>query len=208
MEDAKTVHYVTQDTMAHLKLRVVLTRLSAAKSKVQGQGSVSDGATAAGAPGQGSSTADAAAASATTAANSRPPGRPAPFQVSRTFSWQEKVYSKAELAAAQAHMRGSQKQGAQIMSPKRTAHFGSQSHIGADRLLTAPPEGSLLFSYVQTDDFCEKYETSRSITTSRWEGKNHLAHKLLVDARNRQKVGNHAQYSRRIQHQQQEHQDQ
>jgi Meckel syndrome type 1 protein len=57
-------------------------------------------------------------------------------------------------------------------------------------LQTAGPEGSLLFSYVQTDDFCEKFETSRSITTSRWEGKNHLANKLLVDPRNRQKVGN------------------
>jgi Meckel syndrome type 1 protein len=54
----------------------------------------------------------------------------------------------------------------------------------------APPEGSLLFSYVQTDDFCEKYETGRSITTSKWEGQNHLANKLLVDPRNRQKVGN------------------
>jgi hypothetical protein len=57
-------------------------------------------------------------------------------------------------------------------------------------LQTAPPEGSLLFSYVQTDDFCEKYETSRSITTSKCEGQNHLANKLLVDPRNRQKVRN------------------
>ncbi|WIA30296.1 hypothetical protein OEZ86_000384 [Tetradesmus obliquus] len=126
MEDARTVHYVTQDPMAHLKLKVTLTRLSAAKSKVQQD---------------------------------------------------------------QAHIRSSQ-QGAQFMSPKRTAHFGSQSHIGTDRLLTAGPDGSLLFSYVQTDDFCERYETSRSITTSRWEGQNHLANKLLVDPRNRQKMLN------------------
>lgn len=55
-------------------------------------------------------------------------------------------------------------------------------------LQTASPEGSILFSYVQTDDFCEKYETSRSITTSKWEGQNHLANKLLTDPRNRQKV--------------------
>ncbi|WIA10234.1 hypothetical protein OEZ85_010434 [Tetradesmus obliquus] len=126
MEDARTVHYVTQDPMAHLKLKVTLTRLSAAKSKVQQD---------------------------------------------------------------QAHIRSNQ-QGAQFMSPKRTAHFGSQSHIGTDRLLTAGPDGSLLFSYVQTDDYCERYETSRSITTSRWEGQNHLANKLLVDPRNRQKMLN------------------
>jgi hypothetical protein len=40
MEDTKTIHYVTQDPMAHLKLRVTLTRLSAAKSKVQQQAQV------------------------------------------------------------------------------------------------------------------------------------------------------------------------
>uniref|UniRef100_A0A383VLW8 Ig-like domain-containing protein n=1 Tax=Tetradesmus obliquus TaxID=3088 RepID=A0A383VLW8_TETOB len=191
MEDARTVHYVTQDPMAHLKLRVTLTRLSAAKSKVQqDQGFAQGVAAPAGASGQGSSAADAAAATTATGTGSiRPSGRPAPFQVSRTFSWQEKVYSKAELVAAQAHIRSNQ-QGAQFMSPKRTAHFGSQSHIGTDRLLTAGPDGSLLFSYVQTDDFCKRYETSRSITTSRWEGQNHLANKLLVDPRNRQKMLN------------------
>jgi len=53
---------------------------------------------------------------------------------------------------------------------------------------SASPEGSVLFSYVQTDDFCERFEASRSITTSRWEGHNHLARKLATDARNRQKV--------------------
>lgn len=52
----------------------------------------------------------------------------------------------------------------------------------------APPEGSLLFSYVQTDDFCERFEASRCVTTSKWEGLNHLARKLATDARNRQKV--------------------
>jgi ribosomal protein S19 len=40
MLDTKTIHYVTQDPMAHLKLRVTLTRLSAAKSKVQQQAQV------------------------------------------------------------------------------------------------------------------------------------------------------------------------
>ena len=55
-------------------------------------------------------------------------------------------------------------------------------------LQSASPEGSLLFSYVQTDDFCERFEASRSVTTGRWEQHNHLARKLATDARNRQKV--------------------
>lgn len=46
----------------------------------------------------------------------------------------------------------------------------------------------MLFSYVQTDEWCERYETSRTITTSRAEGCNHLTRKLARDARNRQKV--------------------
>jgi hypothetical protein len=55
-------------------------------------------------------------------------------------------------------------------------------------LQSSPPEGSVLFSYVQTDEFCERFEASRCITTSKWEGQNHLARKLATDARNRQKV--------------------
>lgn len=55
-------------------------------------------------------------------------------------------------------------------------------------LQSSPPEGSILFSYVQTDEFCERFEASRCITTSKWEGNNHLARKLATDARNRQKV--------------------
>lgn len=53
---------------------------------------------------------------------------------------------------------------------------------------SSPPEGSKIFSYVQTDEFCERFEASRCITTSKWEGQNHLARKLATDARNRQKV--------------------
>lgn len=55
-------------------------------------------------------------------------------------------------------------------------------------LQSSPPEGSILFSYVQTDEFCERFEASRCITTSKREGQNHLARKLATDARNRQKV--------------------
>jgi hypothetical protein len=41
------------------------------------------------------------AAAAASAARASTSGRPEAFKVVRTFSWQEKVYSKAELVAAQ-----------------------------------------------------------------------------------------------------------
>lgn len=53
---------------------------------------------------------------------------------------------------------------------------------------TASPEGSVLFTYVQTDEFCERYETSKAVTTSSWESSNHLTKKLIKDPRNRQKA--------------------
>lgn len=37
----------------------------------------------------------------------------------------------------QAQLRANQQQGTRFSSPKRTAHFGSQSHIGTDRLLVS-----------------------------------------------------------------------
>jgi len=51
-----------------------------------------------------------------------------------------------------------------------------------------PPDGSLLFSYVHTDEFCERAETAKAITTSSSEGSNHLVRRLLRNPRNRQKV--------------------
>lgn len=53
------------------------------------------------------------------------------------------------------------------------------------------PEGSVLFSYVHTDEFCERAETSKAVSTSESERGNHLVQKLLHDARNRQKVNGH-----------------
>eukprot|EP00878_Enallax_costatus_P019540 GHUV01020615.1.p1 GENE.GHUV01020615.1~~GHUV01020615.1.p1 ORF type:complete len:419 (+),score=117.15 GHUV01020615.1:376-1632(+) len=183
MEDIKTVHYVTQDPIQNLKVRVTLTRLSADQPRNNEPRRQADGS------------ADSTAGPDDQDTAARESSRAQPFKVARTFAWQEKVYSKAELVAAQAHMRTNQQSTTQYMSPKRTAHFGSQSHIGTDRLLTASPEGCILFTYVQTDEFCERYETSKAVTTSSWESRNHLTHKLIRDPRNRQKMLNfHAMF--------------
>jgi hypothetical protein len=39
-EDVHTVHYITQDAMPNFKLRVTLTRLSAARTRAAGGGQV------------------------------------------------------------------------------------------------------------------------------------------------------------------------
>jgi hypothetical protein len=83
--------------------------------------------------------------------------------VVRTFTWQEKVYSKAELVSAQvrgvegqdracdcsvltaavmrapqASLRAQQRQGIPASSLRRAAHFGSQAHVPtADRMLVS-----------------------------------------------------------------------
>lgn len=50
------------------------------------------------------------------------------------------------------------------------------------------PEGSVLFTYVHTDNFCDRYELGRQVTTSSSEGSNYLVRKLLKEPRNRHKV--------------------
>eukprot|EP00775_Hariotina_reticulata_P010980 gene10980-11135_t len=185
MEQLQTIHYVTQDPMQNLKLRVTLTRLSAARTKLQ---DARDKEETQQQDDHAGMTDVGAAEMTTNASTAISAVRPKPLTVVRTFSWQEKVYSKAELVAAKAHLQTNGQQVHQFASPKRTAHFGSQSHIGTDLLLTAPPEGSLLFSYVQTDEFCERFETARAVTTSSWEHENHLTAKLISNRRNRQKM--------------------
>lgn len=125
--DQQTVHYVTQDAMPNLKLRVTLTLLSAARHKPAGRDgdqvrvstAITDhaifnphaplfkvilvhacflqatGSSTQPAAGDGP---DAAIAEAPRASTS---GRHESFKMSRTFGWQDKVYSKAELVAAQ-----------------------------------------------------------------------------------------------------------
>jgi hypothetical protein len=63
------------------------------------------------------------------------------------------------------------------------------SHIEPP-LQTEDPEGSLIFSYVQTDDYCDSYEINKEVTTSKRESTNHLVQLLLKNVRNRQKVRN------------------
>lgn len=122
------------------------------------------------APSSISSSAGAAGADSPAAAVASTSGRPETFNVTRTFSWQEKVYSKAELVAAQvtgclfcwcvwsvypgcwyclgtyalawgvyaqAQHQATKQQGRPACSPRRTARFGSQTHIGTDRLLVS-----------------------------------------------------------------------
>lgn len=47
---------------------------------------------------------------------------------------------------------------------------------------------SVLFSYVQTDDYCDRAEMDRHVTTSAKEHSAPLVQKLLLNPRNRQKV--------------------
>jgi hypothetical protein len=125
--DQQTVHYVTQDDMPNLKLRVTLTLLSAARHKPAGRGGdqvrVSTACTdhtssnphallwklklghACFLQATGSSTQPAAGDAATAAApRASTSGRHESFKLSRTFGWQEKVYSKAELVSAQVSL--------------------------------------------------------------------------------------------------------
>lgn len=116
--DQQTVHYVTQDAMPSLKLRVTLMLLSAARTAPQanqvqlhlqaaawscivGEGIHLFFSMLQAAPSSSSSSAGAAGADSPAAAVPDTSGRPEAFNVTRTFSWQEKVYSKAELVAAQ-----------------------------------------------------------------------------------------------------------
>ena len=50
-------------------------------------------------------------------------------------------------------------------------------------------QGSILFSYVQTDEFCDTEELLKLITTSAYEEENLLYVKMLKDPKNRNKVG-------------------
>lgn len=57
--------------------------------------------------------------------------------------------------------------------------------------LQAPgTQGSLLYSFVQTDDYADKAEGTRKVTTSDHEHTNWLAAKLLANSKTRQQVLN------------------
>lgn len=60
-------------------------------------------------------------------------------------------------------------------------------------LLCPVPQGgtqqcSVLFTYVQTDEYCDRAEMERHVTTSSREHSAPLVQKLLLNPRNRQKV--------------------
>lgn len=50
-------------------------------------------------------------------------------------------------------------------------------------------QASVLFSYVHSDDFCEREELLKTVTTSAYEQEAHLYVKLMGSAKGRQEVG-------------------
>ncbi|MEW5298780.1 MAG: hypothetical protein WDW36_001863 [Sanguina aurantia] len=125
---------------------------------------------------------------------------PDKFSVTQVFAWQEKVYSKAEIAAAQIAAQRSAPSYIDPQSPgpgspgnrsRRNIGFGSQSNLAAAKLLDpALVRQSTLFTYVHSDQFCDREEMGKSVTTSANEERNPLVHKMMHDAKNRQQVLN------------------
>jgi hypothetical protein len=68
-----------------------------------------------------------------------PTTRPQPAHETRVFGWQEKVFSRAEVAAAQAAARegAPAAAGGRVSPTRRAEHFGSQQHFGAEKLLVS-----------------------------------------------------------------------
>ncbi|PNW74559.1 hypothetical protein CHLRE_12g495350v5 [Chlamydomonas reinhardtii] len=152
---------------------------------------------------------------------------PEKFSTSRVFGWQEKVYSRSEIAAAQAAaVAAAQAAGLPLppgavtgvtgapgmppgMAPpggpgapgtdpnnpqqqqqrvnKRMQAFGSSSNVLNKQLDPRTP-GSILFTYVQTDEFCDSQELGRAVTTSPYEEENLLVSKLLSNPKGRAQV--------------------
>lgn len=122
MTDHATVHYVTQDPIQNLKIRVTLTRLSAVRSKTR-VGPNDENAQ----PNVGVPLAPAASLE--------------PATLTRVFAWQEKVFSPAEVVAYRAQQAaGGQPAG----QPTRTSVSSTRPLVPA-----AGADGSKLFTYTQ-----------------------------------------------------------
>jgi Meckel syndrome type 1 protein len=210
----RTVRYVTQDPIQNLRIRVTLTRLTARGPKPDAPAAADSGGSARSGRGptaQDAAAGDAAAGGAGAAAAAPQPQeqalqavgtrRPSALQLSRVFGWQEKVYSRSEVAAAREAARGGGAAAARGRLPwRRAERFGSQLRPGAEDMLVrngrrqgksavegwelalgmatvrtehntvarcpsrpqaSSQEGSQLFSYVHTDDFCDRTEASK-----------------------------------------------
>ncbi|GIL65137.1 hypothetical protein Vafri_18949, partial [Volvox africanus] len=151
---------------------------------------------------------------------------PEKFKTSRVIGWQEKVYSRSEVAAARAaattpagqqapqplqqqpqpgpgatasqqqqqepppqqqQQQEQQQQQQPAVRSKRLQAFGSQSALDHKRM---DPRtcGSILYTFVQTDDFCVVQELGRTVTTSPYEDENVLVSKLLSKPKGRAQV--------------------
>jgi hypothetical protein len=148
----RTVRYVTQDPIQNLKVHVTLTRLSAATRGLKALQPTADSTMPGAAPlqqpaQQDAESLDTVGAEVGVSKNEQlvqrqhTPSRSPPLQLSRVFSWQEKVYSRAELAAA----REAAQRSSQVAAPRaqrewrRAERFGSQLHPGAEELLVSRP---------------------------------------------------------------------
>lgn len=166
MTEKSTVHYVTQDLIQNLKLKITLTRLSAVRSKTRIEPVANENATpntdAAGQP--------------------QPANAPAPLvniqneTFTRVFSWQEKVFSKAEVIAYKAQLADSGQSA-------RANALQSHKQVPAEGF-----EGSILFSYTQADPHVDEAELRKTVTTAQDELNNPLVKTLLNNSRNRQRM--------------------
>ncbi|EFJ41998.1 hypothetical protein VOLCADRAFT_119536 [Volvox carteri f. nagariensis] len=116
---------------------------------------------------------------------------PEKFKASRVFGWQEKVYSPSEVAAAQAaaatQLTQQPQHQAGAVQSKRQQAFGSQSALDHKRM-DPRTRGSILYTFIQTDDFCVAQELGRTVTTSSYEDENVLVTKLLTNPKSRAQV--------------------
>lgn len=159
----RTERYASQDPIANLRIRVTLTRLSAAArgGTAAAGGDAADAQWGGGKEGGGEHQRQPDAAPARDSGgdddDQAPPPpppdagasttRPRRATVSRVFAWQEKVYSRAELFAAQEAVRAAAAaaggsgsgngggNGRRRAPAGRAEYFGSQGHHGAEKLL-------------------------------------------------------------------------
>ncbi|KAL6765691.1 ciliary basal body-associated, B9 protein-domain-containing protein [Haematococcus lacustris] len=143
---------------------------------------------------------------------------PPKLDVTRVFSWQEKVPGRREVWEAAQHTAAAAAAAAQTTAQlgaegaaqgpgqlggqggrgRRTRALGSQTSGGEQQggrrttlaAAGAHGEGSLLFTYVHSDEFCDQEELSKTVTTSNYEHENPLYNRLMSNPKHRQEVLN------------------
>ncbi|KAJ9518573.1 hypothetical protein QJQ45_018610 [Haematococcus lacustris] len=175
-------------------------------------------AAAAAATGKHAAAAAAAAAAGKQLAAAAAASGPPKLDVTRVFSWQEKVPGRREVWEAAQHTAAAAAAAAQTTAQlgaegaaqgpgqlggqggrgRRTRALGSQTSGGEQQggrrttlaAAGAHGEGSLLFTYVHSDEFCDQEELSKTVTTSNYEHENPLYNRLMSNPKHRQEVLN------------------